>query len=222
MNGGQDLGGMHGFGPVLPEPDEPVFHGAWEKRVFALAMAMGFTGAWTLDGSRAARESLPPGEYMQARYYAIWLKALERQLLGAGLARPDEIAHGTASGPAEPVARVLTADILEPRFRAGFPSDRPAAGPARFAVGDAVTMRNDHPTGHTRLPRYARAKRGTVLRVHGAFVLPDTNACRQGENPDWLYTVAFAATELWGADGDPNGRVTVAAFERYIASGVSA
>ena len=216
MNGGQDLGGLHGFGPVVPEADEPVFHADWERRVFALAMAMGFTGAWTLDGSRAARESLPPGEYLRSSYYMIWLKALERQLAERGLARPEEVARGTPDLPAAPVARVLTADILGPRFRAGFPSDRPAAAPARFRVGEPVTMRNIHPTGHTRLPRYVRGRRGRVERVHGAFVLPDTSAHGRGENPDWLYTVGFSATELWGEDGDPGGRVTVAAFERYI------
>lgn len=222
MNGGQDLGGMHGFGPVAPEADEPVFHGPWEKRVFALAMAMGFTGAWTLDGSRAAREALPPGEYMRSSYYAIWLKALERQLAAFGLATPDEIARGTPDAPAKPVARVLTAEILAPRFRAGFPSDRPAPAPARFSVGDVVLMRNIHPRNHTRLPRYVRGRRGRVERVHGAFVLPDTNAHGRGENPDWLYTVGFSATELWGEDGDPNGRVAIAAFEHYLLPGGAA
>ena len=217
MNGGQDLGGMHGLGPVVPEPGEPVFHAPWERRVFAMAMAMGFTGAWTLDGSRAAREAMPPADYLRASYYAIWLDALERQLAAHGLARPDEVARGVPDPEPVPVARVLTADILEPRFRAGFPSDRPPAAPARFAVGDAVTMRQINPPTHTRLPRYVRGKSGTVLRIHGAFVLPDTNAYGQGEHPDWLYTVAFPAAELWGEDADPNGRVTLAVFEHYIA-----
>ncbi len=207
---------MHGFGAIAPEPDEPVFHADWEKRVFALAMAMGFTGAWTLDGSRAARESLPPGEYLRASYYMIWLRALEGQLADLGLAQPEEVARGTPDLPAVPIARVLTADILAPRFRAGFPSDRPAPAPARFSVGAAVTMRNIHPSGHTRLPRYVRGRRGRIEAVHGAFVLPDTNAHGRGENPDWLYTVGFAAPELWGEEADPNGRVTVAAFERYV------
>ncbi|MFD0935851.1 nitrile hydratase subunit beta, partial [Methylobacterium trifolii] len=96
MNGAQDLGGAHGFGPVVPEADEPVFHADWEKRVFAIAMAMGFTGTWSLDASRAARESLPPAEYLSASYYRIWLEALERQLAAHGLASPDEIASGRA------------------------------------------------------------------------------------------------------------------------------
>ncbi|MGV7031826.1 nitrile hydratase subunit beta [Methylobacterium symbioticum] len=216
MNGAQDLGGMHGFGPVRPEADEPVFHADWERRVFALALAMGFTGTWNLDGSRAARESLPPAEYLASSYYAIWLKALEAQVAQHGLATPEEMQSGVSSGPGKAVARILTADILEPRFRAGFPSDRPAQGPARFAIGDTVRARNLHPRGHTRLPRYVRGRVGRVEHVHGAFVLPDTNATGAGENPHWLYTVGFSATELWGPDGDPNQRVMVEAFEPYL------
>ena len=149
MNGAQDLGGAHGFGPVVPEPDEPVFHADWERRVFAMAMAMGFTGAWNLDGSRATRESLPPAQYLASSYYEIWLAALEKQVAATGLATPDEIAAGRASEPARPVARVLARDGLEARFRAGFPSSREPAAHARFAVGDIVLARNAHPTGHT-------------------------------------------------------------------------
>ncbi|MCJ2053488.1 nitrile hydratase subunit beta [Methylobacterium sp. J-070] len=216
MNGAQDLGGGQGFGPVVPEPDEPVFHAAWERRVFAMAMAMGFTGAWNLDGSRAARESLPPAEYLASSYYAIWLRALEKQVAATGLATPAEMESGKAAEPAKPVARVLSRDGLEERFRAGFPSSRAAEAPARFAVGDAVLARNMHPTGHTRLPRYVRGKRGRIVRVDGVFVLPDTNASLAGENPTWLYTVAFTAQELWGESGEAGSVVTVAAFEPYL------
>ncbi|QGY04022.1 nitrile hydratase subunit beta [Methylobacterium mesophilicum SR1.6/6] len=216
MNGAQDLGGAHGFGPVVPEPDEPVFHADWERRVFAMALAMGFTGAWNLDGSRATRESLPPAEYLASSYYEIWLKALEKQVAAAGLATPAEMAAGAASAPARPVARVLARTGLEERFRAGFPSSRVADAPARFALGDTVLARNVHPTGHTRLPRYVRGRRGRIARVDGVFVYPDTSAYGAGENPTWLYTVAFTAQELWGSSGDPDGVVTVAAFEPYL------
>jgi nitrile hydratase len=216
VNGAQDLGGAHGFGPVVPEPNEPVFHGDWEKRVFALAMAMGFTGTWNLDGSRATRESLPPAQYLSSSYYEIWLEALEAQILAHGLATPEEIATGHSAEPGKPVARVLTADILPPRFRAGFPSDRPPEAPARFALGDEVIAKVMHPPGHTRLPRYVRGRRGRVEAIHGAFVFPDTNAYGQGENPAWLYTVAFEAVELWGPQADASGRVTIAAFEPYL------
>jgi nitrile hydratase len=205
MNGAQDLGGAHGFGPVVPEPNEPVFHAEWERRVFAMAMAMGYTGAWNLDGSRATRESLPPAQYLASSYYEIWLAALEKQVAATGLATPDELAAGHALEPSKPVTRVLARDGLEARFRAGFPSSREPAAPARFAVGDTVIARNVHPTGHTRLPRYVRGRRGRVERVDGSFVFPDTNAYGAGENPTWLYTVSFTAQELWGPSGDPGG-----------------
>ncbi|GJE18617.1 nitrile hydratase subunit beta [Methylobacterium marchantiae] len=221
MNGAQDLGGAHGFGPVVAEADEPIFHAPWERRVFALALAMGYTGAWTLDGSRAARESLPPAEYLSSSYYEIWLAALESQIVATGLATREEIAGGVSEASAKPVARVLRAEETPPRFSAGFPSDRPAEGPALFSVGDAVLTRNDHPTGHTRLPRYARGRRGVVERVHGAFVLPDASAVGRDVPPQWLYTVGFAAADLWGASADPGGRVTVAAFEGYLLPGAA-
>ena len=57
MNGVHDMGGMQGFGAVVPEPDEPRFHHGWERRAFALTLAMGASGAWNLDQSRSrARE----------------------------------------------------------------------------------------------------------------------------------------------------------------------
>jgi nitrile hydratase len=179
-------------------------------------MAMGFTGTWNLDGSRATRESLPPAQYLASSYYEIWLAALEAQVLAHGLATPEEVATGRSAAPPKSVARVLTADILPPRFRAGFPSDRAPEAPARFAVGDGVIAKVMHPPGHTRLPRYVRGRQGQVEAIHGAFVFPDTNAYRQGENPAWLYTVAFEAAELWGPQADPGGRVTIAAFEPYL------
>ena len=216
MNGPQDLGGAHGFGPVVAEADEPVFHAEWERRVFALAMAMGFTGTWSLDASRAARESLPPAEYLSSSYFTIWLRALEAQLAAHGLASPEEMAAGSAETPPRPITRVLKGDQVAPRFDAGFPSDRPAPAPARFAVGEAVVARNVHPTGHTRLPRYVRGRPGTVERVHGAFVFPDASALGADAPPQWLYTVGFAAADLWGESADPGGRVTVATFESYL------
>ncbi|MGY2052469.1 nitrile hydratase subunit beta [Methylobacterium sp. JK268] len=216
MNGGQDLGGMHGFGPIGFEADEPWFHAEWERRVFAMAMAMGLTGTWNLDASRAARESLPPPEYMAASYYEIWFRALEKQVVRHGLVSEAELRAGAALAPPAPVARVPKADEIPPLFARGFPSDRPAAHPARFAVGDEVTAKVINPTGHTRLPRYVRGRTGTVERVHGAFVFPDSNAHFTGETPQWLYTVRFPGVELWGEEADPGLSVSVNAFESYL------
>jgi nitrile hydratase len=216
MNGGQDLGGMHGFGPIAPETNEPRFHAEWEKRVFGLAMAMGLSGTWNLDASRAAREALPPGEYLTSSYYAIWLKALERQVQAHGLASPEELSSGTVSTPPVTVKRVLKGEEVEPLFARGFPSDRPVTDPARFAAGDRVRARMLNPAGHTRLPRYVRGRVGTVECVHGSFVFPDTNACLSGEAPQWLYTVRFSGHDLWGAQAEPGHAVSVNAFESYL------
>jgi nitrile hydratase beta subunit len=216
MNGGQDLGGMHGFGPIVPEADEPRFHAAWEKRVFGLAMAMGYTGVWNLDASRSAREALPPGEYLTSSYYAIWLKALERQVRAHELATLEELSSGTVSTPPAPVARVLKGEAVEPLFARGFPSDRPVDAPARFAAGERVRARILNPAGHTRLPRCVRGHVGTVETVHGGFVFPDANARLAGEAPQWLYTVRFCGRDLWGAEAEPGHAVSVNAFESYL------
>src|SRR3954468_22244745 len=135
MNGAQDLGGMMGFGPVEPEPDEPVFHADWERRAFGLTLAMGATGEWTLDASRFARESLEPARYLSSTYYEIWLAGLERQLAERGLVAPDEVEAGRALRDAPPVKRTLAARDVLPTLGRGGPTRRPEPRPARFSEG---------------------------------------------------------------------------------------
>lgn len=196
MNGAHDMGGAHGFGPVVAEPDEPPFHAEWERRVFALTIAMGASGAWNIDMSRFAREDRPPQDYLSKSYYQLWLAGLERLLEGA---QPKRVLHA--------------ADVGATLARGGR-ADRPATRPATFAPGDRVRTKNLHPRTHTRLPRYARGKVGTVELVHGCHVFPDSNAQRLGEDPQWLYTVRFSARELWG-DADA-AAVSIDAFEPYL------
>src|SRR5207244_10033593 len=76
MNGVHDMGGMHGLGPVEPEPNEPVFHHDWERKAFALTMAAGFLGKWNIDMGRYARELMPGPEYLTTSYYEHWLYGL--------------------------------------------------------------------------------------------------------------------------------------------------
>jgi nitrile hydratase subunit beta len=216
VNGAHDMGGQHGFGPVEPEPGEPVFHAEWERRAFALTLAMGATGEWNLDASRHARESLPPAQYLSQTYYEIWLAGLERLVAQRGLVTEEELAAGQALAPPRPVARTLAADAVEGAMRRGGPTEREPATPARFAVGDRVRARNMHPATHTRLPRYVRGHTGTVEAVHGAHVFPDAHAHGGGEDPQWLYTVRFDARELWGDGAEPNVAVSVDAFEPYL------
>jgi nitrile hydratase len=216
MNGAHDMGGAHGFGAVDPERDEPVFHAEWERRVFALTLAVGATGEWNLDASRFARESLPPGVYLSKSYYQIWLAGLERLLAERGLVGPDEIAAGRSLQPAKPVKRTLAAADVASALGRGGSTNREAARPALFGAGDRVRARNMHPVTHTRLPRYVRGHLGTVTRVHGSHIFPDSHAHGGGEDPQWLYTVRFDARELWGADADPAVTVSVDAFEPYL------
>lgn len=216
MNGAQDLGGMMGFGPIAPEKDEPFFHAAWEKRAMAVTLAMGATGSWPLDAGRYARESLPPADYLSSSYYEIWIKALIKLMLAKAMVSEAELAGGQAIEPAKPVKRVIKASEVPAALAAGTRCDRPVSQPARFAAGGGVRARNEHKITHTRLPRYARGHLGTVVEAHGMFVLPDTNAHGEGENPEWLYTVRFTGTELWGPQADPTLTVMLDLWESYL------
>ena len=216
MNGGQDLGGAHGHGPVRPEPDEPVFHADWEKRALALTLAMGAPGGWNIDMSRFARENRPPGEYLSMSYYQIWLAGLEKLMAERGLVTPEEIAAGHAIGESKTVPRTLSAaDVAKVLYRGG-PTERETNTAARFAVGNRVRAKTMNPATHTRLPRYVRGHTGTVERVLGCHVFPDSNSLGLGEDPRWLYTVRFDGRELWGPDADPTIKVSVDAWEPYL------
>jgi nitrile hydratase beta subunit len=216
MNGGQDLGGTHGHGPVNPEPNEPVFHGEWEKRAFALTLAASMPGAWNIDMGRFARENRPPGEYLAMSYYQIWFAALETMLKQRDLVSDDEIAAGHALRPPKPVKRVLTPGDVEKTLHRGGPTERDTNTEPKFAVGDKVRARNITPVTHTRLPRYVRGRLGSIERVLGCHVFPDSNAHGLGEDPKWLYTVRFEGPELWGDGADPTVKVSVDAWEPYL------
>jgi len=215
MDGVHDMGGMHGFGKVEPEENEPVFHASWEGRCLALNRAMGAIGAWTIDEGRAGIEELPPLAYLSQSYYGKWALRLENMVVKCGLAGSDEIAAGHALHAAKPLNRKLTvADVPRTLTRGSF--GRPPSSAARFKVGDRVRARNIHPVTHTRLPRYARGRVGVIEAVRGCHVFPDSTAVGGGENPQWLYTVRFDGRELWGENADATLAVSIEAFEPYL------
>jgi len=214
MNGPHDMGGQAGFGPVAPPDDEPVFHADWERRAFAVTLAMGMTGSWNIDISRHARERIPALEYWASSYYKVWAKGLERLLQEAGLASADEIASGTSTAAPKAVKRVARRDMIAAILAKGGPVERPQTRPAAFKIGEGVRTRNIHPQGHTRLPRYARGRTGEIMAVNGCHVFPDSNAHGKGEDPQWLYTVRFSARELWGQDND--NAVMLDLWEPYL------
>ena len=209
-----DLGGQLGHGPVVPEPEGELFHADWEPRALALALAMGATGALNIDLIRSARETLP--DYPALSYYAIWLKGLERLLIELGLVQPEELAAGRPFTEARTLPRRLLAADVTATLARGTPTLRPASAPARFAAGARVRTRRNEVPHHTRLPGYARGRMGYIERVLGAHVYADTHAHGQGEQPHWLYTVAFTGRELWGAGAAVGLTVSIDAWEPYL------
>ena len=205
-----------GFGPVHPKPDEPYFHADWEKRVLGMTLCAGALGHWNLDESRHARENRHPADYYSSTYYEIWQKGLERLLVRHGVVSDEELAEGRSLAPGPEAVRILSADRVPRTLRRGGPCDRPATTEARYSPGDRVRAKVMNPATHTRLPRYVRGKIGVVERVHGCHVFPDSNAHGEGEQPQWLYTVRFDGTELWGPEAEPGHSVSVDAWEPYL------
>ena len=209
-----DLGGRSSPDRVVPEPEGELFHAGWEPRALALTLAMGATGAWNIDMSRAARETLP--DYAQRSYYSIWFAGLEKLLAERGLVSADEIITGHAQQPSPPLPRIVKAADLAGALSRGSPTARPTHSAARFNLGDAVRTTASSPPHHTRLPAYVMGKVGVVERLHGAHVFADSHAQGLGESAQWLYTVAFDSTELWGPDAAPGLRVSVDAWDAYL------
>lgn len=216
MSAASDLGGMEGFGPVVPEPGEPVFHAEWERRVFGLVLAMGATGCWTLDASRFAREDRPSSEYLAMSYYELWLAGLQRLLVEHDLVTTHELRYGKPETAARRQRRYLRGGDVDAALRRGAPTERPSTTAALFAVDDDVRTRVLRTSTHTRLPAYAQGKRCRVTAVHGCHVYPDANAHGLGEDPQWLYTLAFSADELFTCPPDPAVTVSIDAFEPYL------
>lgn len=216
MNGVHDMGGQQGMGPVVYEKNEPVFHAPWEGRVYALNRAIRAWGKWSLDTDRHALELLPPVDYLQMSYYERWLHKLEALLVEYGLVTQEEMDSRQAnpsSPKANPALGLATSDSWLNRGIAS--SHDPIVRPL-FKVRQRVRARNINPTGHTRLPRYARGKIGVIVRDHGVYLFPDSNAHFQGEKRQHVYSVRFAARELWGANASPRDSVHLDLWDDYL------
>jgi nitrile hydratase len=216
MNGIHDMGGMHGMGPVVIEKDEPVFHTEWEARVFALNMATGFLRRWNIDMGRYAREQMPPAEYLATTYYEHWLYGLGQLLVEQGLVTAEELETGRAAARAGET-RILTAAEV-PAFlrnrRAARIVDVDVA--PKFKAGEGIIARTINPTSHTRLPRYARGKRGLIDRDHGVFIFADTHAVTRDRKPQHCYSVRFTAQELWGPAASARDSVYVDLWDDHL------
>ena len=209
-----DLGGQAGHGPVRPEPEGQPFHADWEPLALTLSLAMGATGSWNIDMSRAARETL--SDYSRLSYFQIWLAALEKLMNERGQLFDDELAQGRVLHPPAPVARVLAAADVSAALAKGAPTLRPDTQAARFQPGQRVRARAGAVDHHTRLPGYVHGKCGVVERLHGTHVFADSHAQGLGECPQPLYTVVFDGVEIWGAAAAPGLRVSVDAWQSYL------
>jgi nitrile hydratase len=221
VNGIHDMGGMHGFGPIRPRENDEIFHAEWEKRVPGMRAVVGRHRFFTLDQARFGIERMEPAHYLTASYYERHLFAFELNLVESGVLSRAEIEariaqlDRTAAAPPSPKDTELAGQVVQERLRSELPP-RPDADAARFKEGDAVRARNVHPTTHTRLPRYARGKRGVIALFHGVEPLPDVSALGQGLHGEPLYNVRFEATELWGASAEGRGVVHLDLWESYL------
>lgn len=216
MNGVHDMGGTHGFGPVGPQGDEPVFHHAWEGRVFAMRLAASMLGRWNIDIGRHAVERMDPADYLASTYYERWLASLETLLIEAGLATREEIDSGVPAGAAPASLRVPAPNDVDRIAAKGRNFRVDADIEPRFGVGDPIVTRNDHPLGHTRLPRYARARHGVIERVHGVFIFADNSGSKLGDKPQHLYSVRFTARELFGPEAPAADRVLIDLWNDHL------
>ena len=222
MNGVHDLGGMHGFGAIEREADEPVFHDAWEGRVYGIVTAIREErDVYAPYGSRHYIENIPPARYLAASYYEKWMLALDAALLNSGLLAADELDARTRYYRGNPNAAVprrddpaLAARVRRRIYSAQRPADQPHAAP-RFGEGDSVRARNINLRGHTRLPRYARGKRGVIERIYGAQAFQD-DPPNAAATPQPVYSVRFDARELWGDAAEPNQSLYIDMWESYL------
>jgi nitrile hydratase beta subunit len=218
MNGVHDMGGMHGLGAIPREDHEPVWHSPWESRVFAMNLALGAWRRWNLDWGRHQLERLPAADYLRMSYYEKWLVRMVDVAVRRELITQTEAATGKPDPDAGRLTPPLTAAAVAEAQARGAPKTRTVERQPMFRIGDAIRTRNIHPPTHTRLPRYARDKRGVITALHGAHVFPDSNALFQGENAQPLYTVKFQARDLWGEAANPRDTVCIDLWEDYLAA----
>ena len=214
MDGIHDLGGRQGFGPIAVTDDDPAFPTEWEGRLYAISQTVG-PEDMTIDWFRNLVELLEPKTYLNEPYFQKWLMVLLTSMVRSGMiTKAEALGHGAESHapppPAQSVEELLAADQTHNTAYA-----RPMDTAPAYETGQSVHTKRDMAACHTRLPQYARGRRGTVIAHHGAHVFPDANA-RGQEVAQHLYTVAFEATELWGDEGAPGDSVTLDLWESYF------
>jgi nitrile hydratase len=218
MNGIHDMGGMHGFGPVVRDTGEPHRLTEWEARVEAILDLVESQGIFNIDEFRHGIEQMQPAHYLRASYFERWLATIEYNLLQKGVLAAGEVDARTNLLSQQPSAGLPEPGGVRSWNPAPQPTPEPPAAPSapRYSIGEPVRVRNIHPEQHTRMPRYVRGKRGTIHMVHDPEVFPDTHAHARGENPQAVYNVRFEARELWGDSAEGRQTVSIDLWESYL------
>jgi nitrile hydratase len=214
MDGVHDLGGRQGFGRVKWEDDEghETFHAAWQARMWSIAMQLfaqwrNKPELWTLDWFRHVRERIDPIDYLTRSYFDQWAQSLFAILIDNGTATLEEVTG--QQGHAATISEGQAAKV---------PADAPAPDGAIepiFQVGNAVRTVPFVSSDHTRLPGYVRGRIGYIHRSHGPQIFADASA-RGDIRHEPLYTVAFAAADLWPEAAGRRIRVYVDLWESYL------
>jgi nitrile hydratase len=205
------------MGPIRPETDEPVFHNAWEGRVYVLTRAIGAWRKWNIDTGRWYIERIPPADYLRMSYYERWFTRLIELLITTGLVSRREIETGSPDSGSPKLSPVLRADrVPEVALNRNIASSHEPSIRPRFKMGQRVRARNLNPTGHTRLPRYARGKVGKIDRDHGVYNFPDSSAEGRGAKRQHVYSVRFTGRELWGEQASGRHFVYIDLWDDYL------
>jgi nitrile hydratase subunit beta len=215
MDGIHDLGGRQGYGPIdVGEPPEP-FHEAWEARLLGIVRAFTRPGNWSIDWFRHVRECIAPTDYLTRPYYDQWLQTYAAIMVDSGAASIEELATGRASGPVSGVAPPMPPERVQTAKRSVTRFDRESDATPAFATGDIVRSQELSALGHTRLPQYARGRTGRIEAFRGFHILPDSNMTGAGI-VEPLYTVSFAAADLWPEAEGRKDRVYLDLWESYL------
>jgi nitrile hydratase beta subunit len=222
MDGVHDLGGMQGFSRVQREAKEPAFHAPTEPAIVAMVLATLAARLFNIDAFRHAIERMEPTRYLSSTTKERYFHATRELLLEKGImtaaeleARESFFQQHPQAAPTAPFAAVPGPPPGTTRSAPGM-QRRAAERRPTFQVGDRVMTRDLRVSGHTRLPRYARRRRGVIAALRGVWVLPDANAHDRGEDPQPLYSVRFEGEEIWGATCEPNQVVFLDLWESYL------
>ncbi|WP_331232397.1 nitrile hydratase subunit beta [Natronorarus salvus] len=220
MNGIHDMGGMHGFGEI--DVDDASFHDDWERAVFAVEKLLRYQSIYGIDEKRHAIERIDPETYLNVSYFERWALGSETLLLENGTIDQNELRAAVNRGDGINLVDDRATDrsgdgelvkLTRDGFRQDAAYDRDPIEP-QYNLGMRVVVRNDHPAGHTRCPRYVRRARGTIEDVRGTYVVPD-EAAHGEEVAEPLYAVRFNANDLWNDDTDGDA-IYVDLWERHL------